>query len=88
MGPKFVLASSYEEGREFWSEFDKIYPHYVLERYLEEGVGDLNRMMFIFKNYMQEVCVFLRRIYIYNSSDPIGNVLLLVVSIASCLEQF
>ena len=51
------MAHSYEEGREYWSEFDKIYPHYVIEKYLEEGVGDLNKTMIIFKNYMQEVSV-------------------------------
>jgi len=55
LGEKFVLASSYEEAREYWSEFDKIYPHYLLEKYLEEGHGNLNRMMIIFRNHMQEV---------------------------------
>ena len=54
MGPKFVLANSYEQAREFWSEFDKIYPHFLLERVMEEG-GNLNKMMIIFKNFMQEV---------------------------------
>lgn len=56
LGDKFVLAESYEECREYWSEFDKVYPHYLIEKVLEEGVGSLNKVMIIFKNYMQEVC--------------------------------
>lgn len=54
-GGKFVLADSYEEAREYWCEFDKMYPHYIMEKFLEEKTGTLNNVMIIFKNYMQEV---------------------------------
>jgi len=56
-GEKFVLADNQCEAREYWSEFDKMYPHYIIERSLHEDYPPLSNMMIIFKNYMQEVTI-------------------------------
>ena len=40
-----------------------MYPHYIMEKFLEEKTGTLNNVMIIFKNYMQEVCSRLYSIF-------------------------